>query len=69
MSYLRYLSLLGHSGVQHILSCVFLHLVYPMLPVSLKYPFFLLPFWYLRILLIKVMSMHLPTNSSIKCAR
>ena len=37
MSYLRYLCLFAHSGVQHILCfCfVFLRLVYPMLPVSL----------------------------------
>ena len=40
MSFLRYLCALAHSGVQHILCCVFLFLfvlcfVYPMLPVSL----------------------------------
>ena len=35
MSYLRYLYLSAHSGVQHILCYVFLHLVYLMLPVSL----------------------------------
>jgi hypothetical protein len=40
MSFLRYLCVLAHSGVQHILCCVFLFLfvlcfVYPMLPVSL----------------------------------
>ena len=35
MSYLRYLCLLAHSGVQHLLCCVCLHLAYPMLPVSL----------------------------------
>jgi hypothetical protein len=40
MSYLRYLCLFAHSGVQHILCCVFaffvfvLCLVYPILPVS-----------------------------------
>jgi hypothetical protein len=49
MSFLRYLCALAHSGVQHILCCVFLFLfvlcfVYPMLPVSLDYPFFLLLF-------------------------
>ena len=32
-----------HSGVQHILYCVFLRLVYPMLPVSLDCPFFIAP--------------------------
>jgi hypothetical protein len=35
MSYLRYLCLFAHSGVQHILCRVFLRLVYPMMPVSL----------------------------------
>jgi hypothetical protein len=41
MSYLRYLCLLAHSGVQHILCCVFicLRLVFAMLPVSLNCPF------------------------------
>ena len=35
--YLRYVCLFAYSGVQHILRCVFvfLHLVYPALPVSL----------------------------------
>jgi hypothetical protein len=36
MSYLRYLCSFAHSGVQHILCCVFFRLlVYTMLPVSL----------------------------------
>ena len=35
MSYLRYLCLFAESGAQHILWCVFLRFVYPMLPVSL----------------------------------
>jgi hypothetical protein len=45
MSYLCYLCLFVHSGVQRILCCVFvlfvivLSLVYPMLPVSLDCPF------------------------------
>ena len=45
MSYLRYLCLFAHSGVQHILCCVFvlfvfvLCFVYPMLSVSLDCPF------------------------------
>jgi hypothetical protein len=43
MSYLGCLCLLAYSGVQHILCCVFLHLVYPMLPVSLDCPFFIAP--------------------------
>jgi hypothetical protein len=44
MSYLR---LLVHSGIQHILCCVFcfvfLRLVYPMLPVSLDCSIFIAP--------------------------
>jgi hypothetical protein len=43
MSYLRYLYLSAHSGVQHILCYVFLHLVYPMLPVYLDCPFLIAP--------------------------
>ena len=47
VSYLRYLCLLAHSGVQHILGCVFClvcpQLVYPMLPVSLDCSFFIVP--------------------------
>ena len=42
MYYLRYLCLLAHSGVQHIVLCFFsffLRLMYPMLPVYLHYPF------------------------------
>jgi hypothetical protein len=41
MSYLRYLCLFSHSGVQHILCCVFVFvcLVYHVLPVSLDCPF------------------------------
>jgi hypothetical protein len=43
MSYLQYLCLLAHSGVQHILGCVFVlyyfRLVYPKLPFSLHCPF------------------------------
>jgi hypothetical protein len=43
MSYLRYLCLFAYSNAQHILCCVFcliyFCLVYPMLPVSLDFPF------------------------------
>jgi len=42
MSYLRYFCLSAHSGVQHILCCVFVF-VYPMLPVSLDCPFCIAP--------------------------
>ena len=43
MSYLCYLCLFANSGIQHILSCVFLRLVYPMLLVSLDCPFLIAP--------------------------
>ena len=36
------LCLVAYNGVQHILCCVFLRLLYPMLPVSLDRPFSLL---------------------------
>ena len=52
MSYLRYLPLLAHSGVQHILCCVFLRLVYPMLPVSLDCPFLIAPSVFSNVYLI-----------------
>jgi len=41
MSYSRHLCLFAHSGVQHILCCVFVRLVYTMLLVSLGCPFWL----------------------------
>ena len=44
MSYLRYLFLLAYSGVQHILCCVFVLFFSSMLPVSLDYPFLIVPF-------------------------
>ena len=43
MSYLLYVCLFVHSGVKHILCCVFLRLMYPMLPVSLDCPFWIAP--------------------------
>ena len=43
MFYLSYLYLFAHSGVQHILCCVFLCLLYPMFPVSLGCPFLIAP--------------------------
>jgi hypothetical protein len=44
MSYLLYLCLFAHSGVHHIVCCVFVlfvssPFVYPILPVSLDCPF------------------------------
>jgi hypothetical protein len=44
MSYLPYLCLFAYSGVQHIACCVFLRIVYPMLPVFLDCPFFIAQF-------------------------
>ena len=35
--------MLAHSGVQHILCCVFLCIVYLILPVSLDFPFLIAP--------------------------
>ena len=43
MSYLRYVCLFTYSGVQHILYCVFLRLVYSMLALSLDCPFLITP--------------------------
>jgi hypothetical protein len=38
MSYFRCLCLIAYGGVHHILCCVFLSIVCPMLPVSLDCP-------------------------------
>jgi hypothetical protein len=43
MSYLRYLCLLPHSGVQTILCCVFVLFFIVLLPVSLDFPFVIAP--------------------------
>ena len=43
MSYLRYLYLLAHSGVQHILYCGFALFVFVLLPVPLDCPFLIAP--------------------------
>ena len=49
MSYLRYLCLFAHRGVQHILCCIFvlfvfvLCLVYPMMPDSRDCPYLIAP--------------------------
>jgi hypothetical protein len=43
LHYLRYLCLLVYSGVHHMLCCVFLRIVYPMLPVSPDCPFLIAP--------------------------
>ena len=54
MSYLRYLCLLEHSGVQQIVCCVFLHLVYSMLQVSLDCPFLIGPSVFSNVYLIPI---------------
>ena len=41
MYYLRYVYLFTYCGVQHILCCVCLRLVHPVLPVSLDCPFWI----------------------------
>ena len=43
MFYLCYLYLFTHSGVQYILCCVFLRIVFSMLPVSLDCSFLMAP--------------------------
>ena len=68
-TYLRYVCLFAHSGVQHIMCCVFimcvfvLCLVYPMLPSSLECPFLITPSVfsnvYLRCMDVKRCSVHL----------
>ena len=60
MSYLCYLCLFVHSGVQRILCCVFvlfvivLSLVYPMLPVSLDCPFLIAPSFFSKVYLLQI---------------
>jgi len=43
MSYLRYLCLLAHSGVQHILRCVFVLFFFVLLSEYLNCPFLIVP--------------------------
>ena len=78
MSYLRYLCLFSHSGVQHILCCVFLRLVYPMLPVSLDCPFLIAISVFSNVYLVRedmdvnelkdCSTLHLDTNQSKRTA-
>ena len=53
MPYLRYLCLVVYNGVQHILWCIFLRLVYPMLPVSLDCPFLIAPSVFSNVYLVR----------------
>ena len=62
MSYLRYLCLFAHSGVQHILWCVFVFLVYPMLPVYLDCPFTIVPLVFSNLYLLDFIR-----KSCLKC--
>ena len=59
LSYLYYLCLFSHSAVQHILSCVFLRLVYPLLPVSLDCPFLITPSVFYNVYLMTTILLHL----------
>ena len=43
MSYLRYLCFFAHSGVQHILCCVYVLFFFVLFPVSLDCPFLISP--------------------------
>jgi len=54
MSYLRYLYLYAHIGVQHILCCVFLHFVCPMLSVSLDFAFLIAASVFSNVYLAKI---------------
>jgi hypothetical protein len=54
MSYWYYLCLFVYSDVQHIFCCVFLRLVYPMLPVSLDCPFLIAPSIFSNVYLAKL---------------
>jgi len=57
MSDIRYLCLFAHSGVRHVLCCVFgfLRLVCPMLPFSLDYPFLTSPSVFSRVYLQNIL--------------
>jgi hypothetical protein len=61
MSYLPYLCLFAYNGVQQYIELcfcfVFLHFVYPMLPVSLIYSFLIAPsvFSYVYLLLSQIL--------------
>jgi len=43
LSYLRCLCLFAHSGIQHILCCIFLRIVFTVLPGSLDCHFLIAP--------------------------
>ena len=61
------LCLFAYNGVQHILCCVFLRLVYPMLPVSLDCPFLVAPLVFSNVYFIQMLSLthtHLKTDMS-----
>ena len=67
MSYLRYLCLLTHSGVQHILRCVFcfvcLRIMYSMLPVSLDCLFLIAPSVFSNVYAsIDILQYYIPTG-------
>ena len=62
MSYLRYLCLLAHRVVEQIYCCVFLRIVYSMLPVSLYCSFFIAPSVFSTVYILLVL---LVTNLSV----
>ena len=58
--FLRYLCLFTHSGVQHLLCCVCLRLVYPMLPVFPDCPLLIAPSVFSTVYLrLKTVNMYL----------
>ena len=71
MSYLSHLGLFGYSSIQHILCCVFclicLCLVYPMLPVSLGYPFIDCPSVFSNVYLQLFTDIYNCQTKSIRC--
>ena len=70
MSYLRYLYLLVYRGVQHLLCCLFLRLMYPMLPVSLDCPFLIGPSVFSNVYSwSKYFLMNTRTNTYVLCVK
>jgi hypothetical protein len=64
MSYLRYLCLFTHSGVQHLLCCVFVLFFFVLLPVFLDFPF-LIACWVCssNCIVDRSMRMYVPSSS------
>ena len=59
MSYLPYLYLFAHSGVQHILCCVFVSFFFILLQASLDCPFLIAPSVFSNVYLLYSMTIYL----------